>query len=212
MTFLILLGLLNGVAVSLSRTLNGRLASARGAMTASLANHLLGFGLLGALLILKGAPWERLAGLAGLDPWLLLGGVLGALFVAISSWAIGRVGALACALLIVAGQLAGGALLDALAGRLAGSDLLGILLVLAGAALQRWQAALPRMSCAGADKPADRDDKIAVLAWTGKAARQPDQGLGGREKAKERKGKEEKGEQRKAACAPGLAQKAEHRR
>ena len=74
MTLLILLGLLNGVAVSLSRTLNGRLASARGAMTASLANHLLGFGLLGALLILKGAPWERLA---GLDPWLLLGGVLG---------------------------------------------------------------------------------------------------------------------------------------
>ncbi|MNE43199.1 hypothetical protein D3C80_1373640 [compost metagenome] len=75
MTILILLGLLNGVAVSLSRTLNGRLASARGAMTASLANHLLGFGLLGALLILKGAPWARLA---GLDPWLLLGGVLGA--------------------------------------------------------------------------------------------------------------------------------------
>ncbi|MFQ2693800.1 DMT family transporter [Aeromonas caviae] len=127
MTLLILLGLLNGVAVSLSRTLNGRLASARGAMTASLANHLLGFGLLGALLILKGEPWERLA---GLDPWLLLGGVLGALFVAISSWAIGRVGALACALLIVTGQLAGGALLDALAGRLAASDLLGILLVL----------------------------------------------------------------------------------
>ncbi|MFM5191643.1 DMT family transporter [Aeromonas media] len=99
MTLLILLGLLNGVAVSLSRTLNGRLASARGAMTASLANHLLGFGLLGAL---------------------------------------------ACALLIVTGQLAGGALLDALAGRLAASDLLGILLVLAGAALQRWQAGKPR--------------------------------------------------------------------
>ncbi|MBL0648406.1 DMT family transporter [Aeromonas caviae] len=136
-----LLGLLNGVAVSLSRTLNGRLASARGAMTASLANHLLGFGLLGALLILKGAPWERLA---GLDPWLLLGGVLGALFVAISSWAIGRIGALACALLIVTGQLAGGALLDALAGRLAASDLLGILLVLAGAALQRWQGGKSR--------------------------------------------------------------------
>lgn len=141
MTLLILLGLLNGVTVSLSRTLNGRLASARGAMTASLANHLLGFWLLGALLILKGAPCERLA---GLDPWLLLGGVLGALFVAISSWAIGRIGALACALLIVTGQLAGGALLDALAGRLAASDLLGILLVLAGAALQRWQGGKSR--------------------------------------------------------------------
>ncbi|MNI73891.1 hypothetical protein D3C85_1510200 [compost metagenome] len=63
---------------------------------------------------------------------------------AISSWAIGRVGALACALLIVAGQLAGGALLDALAGRLEGSDLLGTLLVLAGAALQRWQTGKPR--------------------------------------------------------------------
>ncbi|MBP4043135.1 DMT family transporter [Aeromonas taiwanensis] len=137
MTILILLGLLNGVAVSLSRTLNGRLASARGALMASLANHLLGFGLLGTLLLLTGAPWGRLA---GLDPWLLLGGALGALFVAISSWAIGRVGALACALLIVAGQLVGGALLDALAGRLGASDLLGTLLVLAGAGLQRWQA------------------------------------------------------------------------
>ena len=65
---------------------------------------------------------------------------------AISSWAIGRVGALACALLIVTGQLVGGALLDALAGRLAASDLLGILLVLAGAALQRWQGGKPRPS------------------------------------------------------------------
>ncbi|MFQ2607123.1 hypothetical protein ACK3ZW_09595 [Aeromonas caviae] len=53
-------------------------------------------------------------------------------------------GALACALLIVTGQLAGGALLDALAGRLAASDLLGILLVLAGAALQRWQGGKSR--------------------------------------------------------------------
>ncbi|MFM4980176.1 DMT family transporter [Aeromonas caviae] len=51
---------------------------------------------------------------------------------------------MACALLIVTGQLAGGALLDALAGRLAASDLLGILLVLAGAALQRWQGGKSR--------------------------------------------------------------------
>jgi len=34
--------------------------------------------------------------------------------------------------------------LDALAGRLAASDLLGILLVLAGAALQRWQGGKSR--------------------------------------------------------------------
>ncbi|MFC5705215.1 DMT family transporter [Aeromonas eucrenophila] len=134
MTMLILLGLLNGAAVSLSRTLNGRLATARGALGASLANHLLGFLLLGAWLLSMGAPWERLA---GLDPWLLLGGVLGALFVAISSWAINRVGALACALLIITGQLTGGVALDALAGRLGWDDLLGVALVLAGAGLQR---------------------------------------------------------------------------
>ena len=134
MTILILLGLLNGVAVSLSRTLNGRLATARGALGASLANHLLGFLLLGAMLLLTGAHWERLV---GLDPRLLMGGVLGALFVAISSWAIGRVGALACALLIITGQLVGGVALDALAGRLGWDDLLGVALVLAGAGLQR---------------------------------------------------------------------------
>lgn len=134
MTMLILLGLLNGVAVSLSRTLNGRLATAHGALTASLANHLLGFALLGGLLLVKDTSWGHLA---GLDPWLLLGGVLGALFVAISSWAINRVGALACALLIITGQLVGGVGLDALAGRLGWDDLLGAALVLAGAGLQR---------------------------------------------------------------------------
>lgn len=134
MIILILLGLLNGVAVSLSRTLNGRLATARGALGASLANHLLGFLLLGAMLLVMGAPWQRLA---GMDPWLLVGGVLGALFVAISSWAINRVGALACALLIITGQLVGGVALDALAGRLGWADLLGAALVLVGAWLQR---------------------------------------------------------------------------
>lgn len=134
MTLLILLGLLNGVAVSLSRTLNGRLATARGALGASLANHLLGFLLLGAMLLVMGAPWQRLA---GLEPRLLVGGVLGALFVAISSWAINRIGALACALLIITGQLVGGVALDAMAGRLGWADLLGAALVLVGAGLQR---------------------------------------------------------------------------
>ncbi|WP_262110888.1 DMT family transporter [Aeromonas sp. Marseille-Q5825] len=205
MTILILLGLLNGVAVSLSRTLNGRLASARSAMTASLANHLLGFGLLGALLILKGAPWERLA---GLDPWLLLGGVLGALFVAISSWAIGRIGALACALLIVAGQLLGGALLDALAGRLAASDLLGILLVLAGAALQRWQAGKP------ASRALRHEGSWRGDIWEDCAPPLPRQGPtrsrpGGREKAK---GREMKGKKERPPVGQGQPQKAEHRR
>ena len=128
MTILILLGLLNGVAVSLSRTLNGRLASARGAMTASLANHLLGFGLLGALLILKGAPWERLA---GLDPGCCSAGCWGAVrrHQQLGHRPDRRPG------LRPAhrhGPAGGGALLDALAGRLAASDLLGILLVLAG--------------------------------------------------------------------------------
>ncbi|MNF18176.1 hypothetical protein D3C80_2221030 [compost metagenome] len=56
---------------------------------------------------------------------------------AISSWAINRVGALACALLIITGQLTGGVTLDALAGRLGWDDLFGVALVLAGAGLQR---------------------------------------------------------------------------
>ena len=67
------------------------------------ANHLLGFGLLGVLLILKGHPGSG-------SPVSILAAArrgAGALFVAISSWAIGRIGALACALLIVTGQLAG---------------------------------------------------------------------------------------------------------
>ena len=109
-------------------------------MTASLANHLLGFRAARRPAHPQGAPWERLA---GLDPWLLLGGCWGAVrrHQQLGHRSDRRPG------LRPAhrhGPAGGGRLLDALAGRLAASDLLGILLVLAGAALQRWQGGKSR--------------------------------------------------------------------
>lgn len=69
-------------------------------------------------------------------PWAWLGGLPGALTVVLAALCLNSPLGMAGTLALL--------LLDALAGRLAASDLLGILLVLAGAALQRWQAGKPR--------------------------------------------------------------------
>lgn len=57
---------------------------------------------------------------AGYAAYTWLGGVIGALFVATSSWALARLGAMACALLVISGQMLTGVWLDSLSRELAG--------------------------------------------------------------------------------------------
>ena len=72
-----------------------------------------------------------------------LGGVLGALFVAVNSRVLTRLGMMKTTLLVIAGQMLTGILLDRLAGieRPALAQLLGAALILAGAVLARRPAA-----------------------------------------------------------------------
>ena len=112
---------LAGGLVGLSRQVNGRLALARGALGASFWNHAVG---------LRGAGRARrsrcgsLTGRGAASPprspgaplWAWAGGPIGVLFVAAGSWLIARIGAANTALLVIAGQMVSGALLDALRG------------------------------------------------------------------------------------------------
>ena len=105
-----LLALLAGVLVSLSRQINGRLALSTSAMESSLWNHLVGFLFITmtALIIgglFAGAPQES-------PLWAYLGGPIGVIFIAAGSWLIPRIGAAQTALLIIAGQMISGVLLD----------------------------------------------------------------------------------------------------
>jgi transporter family-2 protein len=135
MPVMVLLALAGGVAVTLSRMLNGRLALATSPLVAAFWNHAVGLAAICAWALAFGglapdglpqAPW-----------WAWAGGPLGVGFIAAGSYLVARIGAVATALLVIAGQMLAGVALDAATGLPA--DLVtratGVLLILAGMGL-----------------------------------------------------------------------------
>jgi transporter family-2 protein len=147
MIFSVILAFAAGGLVGTSRQLNGRLAASTSALFASFCNHLVGFGLLTILGLAVGGL-IRDGALSG--PWYIyFGGPVGVVFVALSSWIIGQIGATRSTMLIIAGQVLGGVALDwALNGKaVSPTALCGILLIAAGvlvAQRQRSAAATER--------------------------------------------------------------------
>lgn len=99
-----------GVLIGLSRQLNGRLAMSTNAMESSFWNHIVGLGFVSLIAVFAGglfagapfdAPW-----------WAFLGGPIGFVFIAAGSWAIARIGAAQTAMMIIAGQMISGVLID----------------------------------------------------------------------------------------------------
>lgn len=142
MITLILLALFNGVCISISRAVNGRLALDRGAFSASLCNHIVGFLFLSLLLTMVGGFDGDSFGQA---PWgAYLGGLIGALFVALNSYVLPRLGTLRAALLIISGQMLAGVVIDRLrdSNGSAGLQILGVGLILLGVYLARMEKPL----------------------------------------------------------------------
>ncbi|XOQ08490.1 MAG: DMT family transporter [Serratia liquefaciens] len=142
---LIVLALPNGVCIGLSRAINGRLALDRGAFHASLCNHIVGFLFLSLLLVATGsvngvtfdqAPWGA-----------YLGGVIGALFVALNSYVLPRLGTLRAALLIISGQMLAGVVIDRLrdSGDTISAQILGVGLILLGVYVARMEKSLLKL-------------------------------------------------------------------
>lgn len=130
---MILLAYLCGIAASLGRVVEARLAAARGPFVASTASHVAAFLVLAAIVL----PTDGLTYLGLLTEVPLstyLSGIASAALVMLSSWVIPRLGAMKVVLLMVAGQMLCGALVDALMGRVKSlpMELLGIALVLIG--------------------------------------------------------------------------------
>jgi len=131
------LAVLAGVLVSLSRQLNGSLSMFTSALHSSFWNHVVGFLFLtvvgiaiGGLFV--GDPW-------GAPWWAYFGGPIGFIFIAASSWAILKIGAAQTAMLIIAGQMISGVILDMALG-MAGNTLArvaGVALILAGMLVSR---------------------------------------------------------------------------
>lgn len=129
-----------GAGLAVQQALNGRVQRATGhTLVAGAVNFLVGtVALVVAVSVVAAAgagpdrPWPG-------PLWLYAGGALGVVYIAIANWAVHGLGVLRLALSTVAGQLAGGVLLDlASPGRAGGVDaatLAGVGLTLAGVAL-----------------------------------------------------------------------------
>jgi transporter family-2 protein len=135
MIVFVALAFLGGMLISLSRQINGRLALSTTALMASFWNHVVGFVVLAALMLAAPATWP--GSLVDVPLWAWLGGPVGVVFVASGSWLILRIGAAATAILVIAGQMVSGVVLDLLRGipRVLSWDMLGVALILVGVAL-----------------------------------------------------------------------------
>lgn len=130
---MILLAFLNGIAVSVGRVIEARLALARGPVVASAASHLVAFTVLAAI-VFATEGFGYLGLLKEVPRSTYISGISSAVFVGLSSWVLPRLGAMKGILLLVAGQMLCAALADAAMGRVKSlpMELLGIALILAG--------------------------------------------------------------------------------
>ncbi|SEP81248.1 transporter family-2 protein [Loktanella sp. DSM 29012] len=133
-----------GVLVILSRQINGRLSLNTSALESSFWNHIVGaVALTIAALIFGGL---RDAQVTQVPWWAWLGGTGGVVFIAASSWLVTRIGAAQTALLIIAGQMVSGVVIDLITGA-PGSPLartIGVALILAG----MWVSRAPKVKAA----------------------------------------------------------------
>lgn len=114
----LLLALAAGAAGAVQVGLNGRVSVATGQpLVATLVNFTVGLtALLGVLAVQRLVDPETVGTLAPLrdQPWLLVGGAMGVLFVAGSAWAVRALGVLLLSLVVLAGTLVGAVLVDLL--------------------------------------------------------------------------------------------------
>lgn len=97
----IFLGLLNGFCITLSRVLNGQLSKSNGVFHASFINHAVGFLCLSLFYIFISQPFHPLPK----DPTLYVGGIIGAIYVAVNSFVMARLSTTFVLVLVVSGQM-----------------------------------------------------------------------------------------------------------
>lgn len=130
MTLVIFLALLNGCCISFCRVLNGRLSQDTSAFYASFWNHVVGFIFLSFVVYFSSTVPVKTIMDAPVIAWL--GGVMGALFVALNSYVLSKVGATLTVILVITGQLLTGVVWDAISNGVELTPLLGILCILMG--------------------------------------------------------------------------------
>lgn len=128
----ILLALLNGVLIALTRSLNGKLAVTHSAFYASWINHIVGFAALTLVtLTFVGRPTH----MDTVPAVLYLGGIIGALYVTLNAYVVPHLGLTVATLCVIAGQMVTSVVIDAVLGDLAWQEFTPILALFLGCGL-----------------------------------------------------------------------------
>lgn len=130
MTIMIFLALLNGCLISICRIINGRLAKHTSAFNASFWNHFIGFIFLSVIVLCFEIDTVNTIFDAPQFTWI--GGLLGALFVALNSYILPKLGATRTALFVISGQMVTGVIFDSLINGMNIYQTIGLVLILTG--------------------------------------------------------------------------------
>jgi transporter family-2 protein len=145
MALAVFLAFWGGALVVLSRQVNGRLALSTSALESSFWNHVIGLLAVSLAALAVGSLFGPQTGQA--PWWAYLGGPIGVVFIAAGSWLIARIGAAQTAMLIIAGQMVSGVILDLIRGAPGNltARIVGVGLIFAGMWLTRKPAPPPKV-------------------------------------------------------------------
>lgn len=142
MYFYIFLAFVNGLIIAFARVVNSRLGETKGALRSSFWNHLVGFLLLVGV-VLFAFDFKFSVSITEIPATAFLGGLIGAVFVALNSFVMARIGVMRTILLVIGGQMIAASLIDLITNSIASfsMQLSGISLILAGIAVSRLKRA-----------------------------------------------------------------------
>ena len=106
-----IIALLGGAALGMNRAFLGRLGATLGAPAASVINHIGGAIFIFIILIASGRSLD-LDQMISAPSYAYVGGLVGALFVALVSWLIPKAGVMRTTILIISGQILLSTLID----------------------------------------------------------------------------------------------------
>ena len=131
-SLMILLALFNGLLIVTTRIINAKLGLHISGAGAAFWNHVVGFLFLALIMSLftKGGDIN----LGEIPFYLFLGGIVGASYVAINSFVMPRIGATKATVLVIAGQIVLGTIIDISNGKISNINItiIGISLVILG--------------------------------------------------------------------------------
>lgn len=136
----VIVSLLTGITVVVSRTINASLAQRTSVLGSTFFNYCVGLVLAVPLLFIIGRGEPMLSGVT-LSPnvWIYLGGIIGVLLVTLLNAAVCRISSFYMTLLLFAGQVFAGLVLDIiLSGVFSLHNLIGGILVTAGLVQNVW--------------------------------------------------------------------------